>query len=738
MPVTGVIREAPFQMAFYMLLLLTLPAVKSESNCAPFTFPNLRHPESEAGIVKEADLNLGALLPLHGYSKTAPCGEGVVVREIADAEAMVYAIERINNDTHLLPNISLGYVILDECYKATTAVSRAAHFIPVSTNEKSPQCSNKDTSFPFYDVVGVVGCLYSSISLAVATFLAGIRIPQISPISMTDELSNKELYPYFMRIVPPNRNQARTIIDIIERFNWTYISTVNSEGSYGGTGIKHVKTLARKRGICIAYSAEVNKLTSNDQYKSVVQNLRMNGQAKVVVLFVHKNEGKGLLRAARELGAEKEFIWIISNGFSTSLTGIESVALNSFMLELASGPATEFAHYLTKLTPDRNHHNPWYRDFWAAHFQCTWANETGKPNCREFTELPYELGVGGFRPRMIDCVYTFAYGLHSLIEKKCPEAFTNKTLLQHCISGAELLKELKNVTFKGLSGQIQYDSYGDMKGIFDIHHQRIVNERYEVLKVGTWDKLTESLNIDMGQIQWNLNSSSESGLMPESVCSKPCKKGEFYIQQELLCCWQCRRCRNNEVTVSNATSCEECPPLTWPDSTVTTCLAIPPTYMRWNEGITLMLTTLAIVGIIASGYVTAIYVKFRNVKLIKASSKELSYVILCGIISAYLTVFSFVARPSRALCTLSHFGFNLSFAVLYAALLAKVSRISRIFESAKKSKSRPPFISTRAQLTIAAILVTFQVSGQCVSVCVCTCIYELLDLTPKTKMKAIT
>ncbi len=80
------------------------------------------------------------------------------------------------------------------------------------------------------------------------------QIPQISAVSTADQLSDVNKYPYFMRMVLPDQNQAETIVSLLRYFNWSYISALYSQGSYGYGGINRVKDLARLRGICIAYT----------------------------------------------------------------------------------------------------------------------------------------------------------------------------------------------------------------------------------------------------------------------------------------------------------------------------------------------------------------------------------------------------------------------------------------------------------------------------------------------------
>lgn len=59
---------------------------------------------------------------------------------------------------------------------------------------------------------------------------------------------------------------------------------------------------------------------------------------------------------------------------------------------------------------------------------------------------------------------------------------------------------------------------------------------------------------------------------------------------------------------------------------------------------------------------------------------------------------------------LYRFGAGFCFTVVYAALLTKTNRISRIFNAGKHSAKRPSFISPRSQLIICSGLVFIQVT----------------------------
>ncbi len=81
----------------------------------------------------------------------------------------------------------------------------------------------------------------SVIIIPLATFFLNkvlnvFQIPMVGATITSEILSDKSKYDYFLRIVPSDFYQGRAIIDILLHFNWTYISAINSPGSYGESG----------------------------------------------------------------------------------------------------------------------------------------------------------------------------------------------------------------------------------------------------------------------------------------------------------------------------------------------------------------------------------------------------------------------------------------------------------------------------------------------------------------------
>ncbi|CAG0880571.1 unnamed protein product [Cyprideis torosa] len=85
-------------------------------------------PRKPKRIRLEGDFILGGLFPMHERGIVEDCGPIKGERGIQRLEAMLYAIDEINRDPDLLPNVTLGCMILDTCSKDTYALEQSMEF----------------------------------------------------------------------------------------------------------------------------------------------------------------------------------------------------------------------------------------------------------------------------------------------------------------------------------------------------------------------------------------------------------------------------------------------------------------------------------------------------------------------------------------------------------------------------------------------------------------------------------
>ena len=668
--------------------------------------------------VRDGDLVLGAVLPVHVFDSAYPCGFRLRdISAVQTVEALVYTIDQINNSTDLLPGVQLGFAILDDCAKDTTALQETLKFMPESQRYNSKQCemscSNKKDD-EFYDVIGVIGAESTPSTIMIANLLNIFQIPQISPSASSDLLTDKK-YRYLMRMVPPDSFQVEAILDILKHFNWTYISVAYSEGGYGTKAAENLKQSSGSLGICIGEMVRVSPSDNEQMFDAAVQTLNLS-KARVVVLFADQEELKYLFRAVQRAKLLNRFVWIGSDGVAVNIDDLQDfsdVALGALTVSPHTVFVPEFQEHFEKLNPHNTNGNPWISEMWEFVFNCTWSlNETNE-ECYKYDSIRnssmYE--PSSFVSIFIDTVHVFARALDSYIDSECSNMPTSA--LRSCIKGDQYLNYMKQVDFEGKIGNIKLEPEGD----FLIGEYKILNvrpdgssgqNRMKSHKVGRWDARKSELYVKDTEIYWGLPQ--EHGQVPESWCGQKCVAGEIYFYHKGTCCWECRRCKSNEITTTNDTKCTDCPLFSWPNQdTFRTCHAIPPEYLFWADPLVIIMIVAALTGLGGCLAMLIIYMRHNKARVIKATSRELSYIILFGVLVQFTLVCSLVSIPSTVSCFINLVGFNLSFTLVYAPLMVKTNRIYRIFDAGRRTIRLPSCTSPCAQVAITCLFIGVQV-----------------------------
>lgn len=202
--------------------------------------------------------------------------------------------------------------------------------------------------------------------------------------------------------------------------------------------------------------------------------------------------------------------------------------------------------------------------------------------------------------------------------------------------------------------------------------------------------------------------------LPTSICSQPCKPGERKkLVKGIPCCWHCERCDGYQYQ-QDEFHCKVCRLSERPNENHTGCIPIPIVKLEWSSPWAVVPVFIAIVGIIATLFVVVTFVRYNDTPIVKASGRELSYVLLTGIFLCYATTFLMIAEPDLGTCSLRRVFLGLGMSISYAALLTKTNRIYRIFEQGKKSVSAPRLISPASQLVITFSLISLQLLGVCI------------------------
>ncbi|XP_058480013.1 vomeronasal type-2 receptor 1-like [Solea solea] len=160
------------------------------------------------GMHKTGDVILGGLFRLHFYPVYAdvsftsepqqPTCYGFDVIGFRQAQTMAFVIDEINRNSNLLPNVTLGYSLYDNCVQVGVGISVALSLL--GGQEEQVTLEERCVGTP--PLLGIVGDSYSTGTIAISSVLGLYRVPLVSYFATCSCLSDRQKFPSFFRTIP--------------------------------------------------------------------------------------------------------------------------------------------------------------------------------------------------------------------------------------------------------------------------------------------------------------------------------------------------------------------------------------------------------------------------------------------------------------------------------------------------------------------------------------------------------
>ncbi|KAM9505602.1 metabotropic glutamate receptor 4-like isoform 2-T2 [Salvelinus alpinus] len=508
------------------------------------------------------------------------------------------------------------------------------------------------------------------------------------------------------------------MVDIVKAMRWNYVSTVASEGNYGESGVDAFIQKSREDGgVCISQSVKIPREPKLGEFDKVIRRLSENPNARVVILFANEDDIRQILQAAKKANQTGHFIWVGSDSWGSKISPIlnqEEMAEGAVTILPKRQSIRGFDRYFISRTLDNNRRNIWFAEFWENNFQCKLSRHalkkgSGIKKCTNHERIGKDSSYEqeGKVQFVVDAVYAMAHALHNMHKELCPGKVGLCSKME-TINGTMLLKFIRNVNFTGIAGTpVIFNVNGDAPGRYEIYQYQMKHNTTEYKIIGHW---ADQLHLETKEMRWP----GGTWQVPQSICSQPCHPGERKkTVKGVPCCWHCERCDGYQYQ-ADTYSCKMCRFDLRPNENHTACEAIPIVKLEWSSPWAVIPVLIAVLGIMATMFVVATFIRYNDTPIVKASGRELSYVLLTGIFLCYATTFLMISAPDVGICSLRRIFLGLGMSISYAALLTKTNRIYRIFEQGKMSVSAPRFISPASQLVITFSLISVQLLGVCI------------------------
>ncbi|XP_075891864.1 extracellular calcium-sensing receptor-like [Nelusetta ayraudi] len=603
-------------------------------------------------------------------------------------QAMLFAIEEINNSTDILPGVSLGYKIYDSCGSIAQGVKVALAL--ANGNEAKFSASQKPCSKPA-QVQAIMGETSSSPCMAIATVIGPFHIPLISHFATCACLSDKTKYPSFLRTIPSDYYQSRALAQLVKHFGWSWVGAIRTNDDYGNNGMATFTEAAQQLGICLEFSIPFFRTNSPGKIQKVIDTIKFS-TSKVIVTFLSHMDMDVLIH---ELSRHNMtgYQWVGTEGwiFDSQIAEMDrrhilDGAIGLSIPKVHVRGMREFILDVKKLLSTQNELSV---EFWETLFHCRFRHvESSDGNQRECTGDESLTGVQNsftdlsLMPifnNVYKGVYAVAHALHRILS--CDET-CDKTV--H-LDPNKILQHIWQVKFKTKDGnEVYFNEKGDPAAKYEIiNWQPKGNGAVDFVTVGLYDASLPSdrqLTLHNKSLIWANNSLQ----VPVSVCSAKCLPGTHKVLQKgnPICCYDCIRCSEGEISnITDSITCVRCDPEFWPNERRDVCVKKEAEFLSYAEIMGALLTTASLCGTCLTAGVAFVFYRYRKTPIVRANNSELSFLLLFSLTLCFLCSLTFIGAPSQWSCMLRHTAFGITFVLCISCVLGKTIVVLMAFRA---------------------------------------------------------
>ncbi|XP_038578860.1 taste receptor type 1 member 1 [Micropterus salmoides] len=647
------------------------------------------------GMQLRGNFTIAGLFPLHkavapsaSLPALVPCDEGPPNKHgFHLMQAMRFAVEEINNHTGpqpLLPGVKLGYQLYDTCSKQASFLAALdlvnqqdqSPFIYGTEGDTDPNYNNSQRA------VAVIGPDSSSNSFTPAALLGAYLVPEISYEASGESLSNKFLYPSFLRTIPSDKNQVAAMIQLLIHFNWTWVALLGSDNAYGLDGMQSLSQQAPQYGICIAYQGVIPSSTPDtvQTRRNMVESM-LKTKVNTIVVFSSKTILSGFFPYVVERNVTDK-VWIGTEDWSASslisgITGIHTIG-TVIGISIKYAAISGFKEFERKVFQASMQHSDTQK---VSNVTMSSDND-----CLQSTDL-YSLARNNFSLDTYDltscfnvyeAVYAVAHALHQALGCDSGEC------QQRNVYPWEILLRLKQVRFSLDNTSVYFDANGNPPEGYDIVTWVWRGTQWSVRQVGSFRPDPIKLIINADQIEWPKTGGSRT--VPLSICSPPCPRGyKKLLTGQHTCCFDCQACpAATFLNSSDSTTCQPCLPEQWAPPSSEQCLNRTVLLLAWDDPLSIaLLFFLATCLLMTSSFAIILLVNL-NTPVAKSAGGRTCLLMLAALTAAAMSSLCHFGQPSHLACILKQTLFIFSFTVCLACITVRSLQIVCIFKFASK------------------------------------------------------
>ncbi|XP_075060979.1 extracellular calcium-sensing receptor-like [Mixophyes fleayi] len=634
-------------------------------------------------------------------------------------QAVRFALEEINTNPDILPNITLGYHAFDSCSVLRKELEGTLWMVTGNTQAIPNYCCQKKSP-----LAGVLGHSMSSYSILMAHVLGVYHYPQISHFSTSALLSDRTQFPSFFRTVPSDAFQSMGLAQLVLHFEWSWVGLVGVGNEYGQQGIQVIKQEILKAGACVAFT-EFLLLDRDDRNTPHITRVIKESTATAVVLFSTDVYLTQLLNEMLTQNIAGK-IFVASEAWSTSTVLLadkySTLLSGSIGFSFHSSTIPGFKDHLFRVNAFNNVAHSVTKIFWEKIFGCKFIDQLDLVSYDNDTHLC----TGNEDLNKVNNVYTDVSNLRSSYNIYTSVQVIAKSLhdLHMCQEGRgpfyhgncadiqdfkpwQLTHYIQNVHVKLSNGrEVFFDRNGDVPAVYDIVNWQLgADGNMKHVKVGSYDTAVTDRNIftvNNSAIIWP----SGNNQVPTSICSQSCISGFRRVVRrgEPACCFQCVPCSQGEISnQTNSDDCLKCPWNMWPNPQRDRCIPKTTEYLSYEDVLGATLATASAISAIVPASILCLFFSKKNTPIVRANNYTLSCLLLVSLSLCFLCSLVFIGYPYPEKCLMRQAAFGMVFALCVSCILAKTIMVVFAFMATKPGSNLRKWTRPQVSYMIVSI-----------------------------------
>uniref|UniRef100_A0A8C5K116 Vomeronasal 2, receptor 118 n=1 Tax=Jaculus jaculus TaxID=51337 RepID=A0A8C5K116_JACJA len=597
--------------------------------------------------------------------------------------AMLFAIEEINRNPDLLPNVTLSFTLFGaHCDSTTTEVNSLNLFSKYELINPNYICAMSSC-----DVI-LTGPSWTA-STKIGTLLWLFNYPQVRLTLITygpfhPILSDYDRFPHLYQMAPRDTYLPLAMVSLLLHFKWTWVGLVITDDDQGVQFFSNLRQEMHRNEICLAF---VNVIPVNMQVyimrAETYYNQIVTSSAKVVIIYGEKNSTLEVsFRRWECLGTQR--IWVTTSKWNTLTRKRDfnlDLYLNTFIFSHHHHEISSFKNFIQTVNFSTYPNGITLKQLSWMYFNCSTSISYCKTmnNCSSNTILEWLLQHSFDMSMNDDCynIYNAAYAV--------AHAFHEKLIQQVDIRGMEKQTHLMHdIQFTNPIGDpVNMNQREKIDAMYDILNFWNFPQSLRIkVKIGEFSPYfthDQQLYVSKEMIEWATGNRQ----IPISVCSMTCSPGFRKSHQEgrAACCFDCSPCPVNEI--SNATGmdqCVKCPDEQYANKEHNCCLPKAVTFLAYEDSLGMSLACMALGFSALTTLVLGIFLKHQDTPIVKANNRTLSYILLISLLFCFLCSLLFIGHPNLVTCILQQTTFVVLFTMAVSTVLAKTITVLLAFK----------------------------------------------------------